>query len=662
MRLLLLEDDEMLGEGLRDYLGADGHVVDWCRSLGDTQALRGEPFDALLVDWQLPDGSGLDWLRARRARGDRTPALMLTARDRLVQRIEGLDAGADDYVTKPVDEDLLRVRIAVLERLVASREERLRAEAQLRRRYTDLLAVHGLTAAASRPSPLEDVYEDVLDALEQAFHTRRAAILLERPGGALEFAAWHGLSEAFRARAAVSPRRPGSTDPILIDSVDSDPSLADVDALHRGEGIRAVAYLPLLYDDRVLGEMVLYHGAPHQFTEEEVRLAMTMAAHVAFAIGRRQSEDALRFSEERFRQLAEHIEDIFWMSAAQHSEMVYVSPAFERICGRPREQLYRDPGSFLDLVHPNDLVIVEEALSELKSGRFPDLECRILRPDGTVRWIRTRIFPIPDTSGTRVVRFAGISRDATEEKLGAEQLLQSEKLAATGMFVSGIAHELNNPLTAVLGFSELLNRQSETLTPRTARWAEQIHAQALRAKSIVEKLLTFSRHHKPDVGPADVNEVVGRALNAFADECHARAIKVEFEPGQVPPVLVDERQIRQVLLHLFSNAVQAMASAHGGGLLRVTTQPADGDRVSVRVADDGPGIGREESRRIFDPFFTTKEVGEGLGLGLSTAFAIVEEHGGELQLVETQPPPGATFVLLLPVANVESPVAAATRS
>ena len=117
MRLLLLEDDEMLGEGLRDYLGADGHVVDWCRSLGDTQALRGEPFDALLVDWQLPDGSGLDWLRARRARGDRTPALMLTARDRLVQRIEGLDAGADDYLVKPFGSEQLAARMrAVLRR------------------------------------------------------------------------------------------------------------------------------------------------------------------------------------------------------------------------------------------------------------------------------------------------------------------------------------------------------------------------------------------------------------------------------------------------------------------------------------------------------------------------------------------------------------------
>ena len=119
MRLLLLEDDPLLGDGLRDYLLGEGHVVDWCRSLREAQALLGEPFDALLVDWQLPDGSGLDWLRARRARGDPTPALMLTALDRLQHRIEGLDGGADDYLVKPFAPEELIARLRALARRMA---------------------------------------------------------------------------------------------------------------------------------------------------------------------------------------------------------------------------------------------------------------------------------------------------------------------------------------------------------------------------------------------------------------------------------------------------------------------------------------------------------------------------------------------------------------
>lgn len=116
MRLLLIEDDPTLGEGLRDYLRADGHRVDWCMRLSDTDAFRGEPYDALLVDWQLPDGSGLDWVGARRARGDATPALMLTARDRLADRVRGLDGGADDYLVKPFAPEELAARLRAVSR------------------------------------------------------------------------------------------------------------------------------------------------------------------------------------------------------------------------------------------------------------------------------------------------------------------------------------------------------------------------------------------------------------------------------------------------------------------------------------------------------------------------------------------------------------------
>src|SRR5262245_14315487 len=132
MRLLLIEDDDILGEGLRDYLRAEGHAVDWFRDLRHADAARGEPFDAWLLDWQLPDGSGLEWLRARRAKGETTPALMLTARDRLTDRVMGLDCGADDYLVKPFAPEELAARLrAVCRRSAGAADARVRAGAVL---------------------------------------------------------------------------------------------------------------------------------------------------------------------------------------------------------------------------------------------------------------------------------------------------------------------------------------------------------------------------------------------------------------------------------------------------------------------------------------------------------------------------------------------------
>ncbi|MCW5611527.1 MAG: response regulator transcription factor [Rubrivivax sp.] len=171
MRLLLLEDDMLLGEGLRDWLAGEGHVVDWCRSLGEASAMQGEPFDALLVDWQLPDGSGLDWLRGRRRAGDRTPALMLTARDRLAERVQGLDGGADDYLVKPFAPEELAARLrAVLRRAGGGADDRWRHGAVT----VDLAA----RAALHDGAPVELTAREwaVLEAL-----VRRAGRLVTRP-------------------------------------------------------------------------------------------------------------------------------------------------------------------------------------------------------------------------------------------------------------------------------------------------------------------------------------------------------------------------------------------------------------------------------------------------------------------------------------------------
>ena len=160
MRLLLLEDDAILGEGLRDYLRAEGHVVDWFAALADLRAVAGEPYDAWLVDWQLPDGSGLDWLARQRQRGDRTPAFMLTARDRLQDRVHGLDSGADDYLVKPVDPAELAARLRVLQRRSA-------APGQGQPRVGDV--EFDLAARTGAGRPVETLEKEVAGLMAQGF-------------------------------------------------------------------------------------------------------------------------------------------------------------------------------------------------------------------------------------------------------------------------------------------------------------------------------------------------------------------------------------------------------------------------------------------------------------------------------------------------------------
>ena len=219
MRLLLIEDDDILGEALADYLRAEGHVVDWCRSLAEVESRRGEPFDALLVDWQLPDGSGLQWLRGRRTRGDATPALMLTARDRVHERIEGLDSGADDYLVKPFAPEELSARLrAINRRLAGSASARQRfgaVEVDLGARCAwvdgvraDLTArewsvLEALVLRAGRIVPKAD-----LERLVLGFEAELASNALEVHVSALRRKLGHALIETVRGlgyRIAAAP-------------------------------------------------------------------------------------------------------------------------------------------------------------------------------------------------------------------------------------------------------------------------------------------------------------------------------------------------------------------------------------------------------------------------------------------------------------------------
>ncbi len=261
--------------------------------------------------------------------------------------------------------------------------------------------------------------------------------------------------------------------------------------------------------------------------------------------------------------------------------------------------------------------------------------------------------PLHSPDGARL-GWLEVYRDITGQRLIQSKLLQTEKMAALGQLVSGIAHELNNPLTSIQGYAQiLLGRRGAAERAADAR---RISLEAERATRIVKNLLLFSRETKPERRAVNLNEVIERTLSLRSYELKLENIDVELalDPG-LPNTLADAAQFQQVVLNLVVNAEQAIALERGEdsrrGHIQLRTRRLPGDRIAMEVSDDGPGISPEVVSRIFDPFFTTKPAGVGTGLGLSIVYGIIQEHGGEVS-VESHPGQGAVLTVELPALAV----------
>ncbi len=251
--------------------------------------------------------------------------------------------------------------------------------------------------------------------------------------------------------------------------------------------------------------------------------------------------------------------------------------------------------------------------------------------------------------------FVALVRDVSERKRVDDQsrdlyhqLLQAEKMAALGQTISGVAHELNNPLATILSWAERLAERPGD--EKSRRGLDVIRSESERAARIVRNLLTFARKRQSTRMMVDLNEVMRETLALRAYEQKIAHIDVtQALAASVPPVFADSHQIKQVMLNLLINAEQAMIASHSGGRLVVRTwHDSDHESVVFEVRDNGPGIAEDRQGKIFDPFYTTKEVGKGTGLGLSVAYGIVQEHGGRIW-VSSQSGSGASFFVELPV-------------
>ena len=225
-----------------------------------------------------------------------------------------------------------------------------------------------------------------------------------------------------------------------------------------------------------------------------------------------------------------------------------------------------------------------------------------------------------------------------------EQLLHSEKMAAVGQLISGVAHELNNPLTAILGYSQLLTSSGQ-MGPQGIEYSEKLYKQAQRTHRIVQNLLSFARQHKPERVPVQLNLILEETLALRDYDLRMNHIRVHLELApDLPYTSADPHQLQQVFLNMVNNAVDAMLEHSNEGDLWVRTG-AGGDKLFIEFTDSGPGV--KDASRVFDPFYTTKPVGKGTGLGLSICYGIISEHGGSIR-VRNVPPRGASFTIEVP--------------
>ena len=545
-----------------------------------------------------------------------------------------------------------------------------------RRLLWELQTINEIAEGTSRSLELDDVLTGALESIVRAFDAVGASVRLrdDRTGkyeitasvGPARLHQFWSRSTAWPGEQVITTR----TAVVIEDLTDSGPGwTADAP-------LRSSISLPLLAGGDLLGILSVGAANPRRFDLADERLLAIIAGQIVVAVQNARLHESVRRAKQEWERTFDAINDPIAVFDAER-RLLRGNTALASLLKRPVKEIRGSTCSDVGLCGGG---CPECTVGRALAGSIGD-RAEVTLADEQILSVTT--FPVDDgLTGASVVQ---VAKNVTEETRSARrlrvmsdelaktnadlkaaldrlkstqaQLLQAEKLSAIGQLVAGVAHELNNPLTSVIGFAQLLDselRSAEPLRPieEMAQDLRRIAEESARAAGIVRNLLAFARRQTAARHPQHIGELVQRVLLLRTYEFRLNGIEVvtELEPD-LPPVIADGSQLQQALLNLVLNAERAMRGCTAKRLTVTVRMDRRAGAIEISIGDTGHGIDHANLSRIFDPFFTTREVGEGTGLGLSICYGIVRDHGGQIS-VSSKVQVGTTFSMLLP-ARIE---------